>query len=1346
MEKVPYNIGLDIGTSSIGFAATDNLNKPIRAKGKTVIGVRLFEEGKTAADRRGFRTTRRRLSRRKWRLRLLDEIFDKEMAKVDNTFFARLKESNLSPKDANKKYLGSLLFPEKKDFKFYEDYPTIYHLRYALMHEKRQFDIREVYLAMHHIIKYRGNFLNSAPMNSFKTQDFDFVAKFEKLNELFESIDAEHETKFDIENISKFRDIMLNQDIRKLDRKKQAAKILILDSTDKTAKKINNKIATAVANSALGYKFALDAILKLDVEESKDWSISLNDEEIDSILDNLTSDLDAERIEIIEILRDLYSHIALNEIVPNGQSLSKSMMDKYDKHHADLDVLKKVISNMDDRKKAKSLKNIYNQYVGKTNDKVLDKDEFYKQIQKNLDESEDAMKIVNEIELDQFMPKQRTSQNGVIPHQLHQKELDEIIENQKQYYPFLAEPNPNEKRKPHAQFKLDELIAFKIPYYVGPLITKEEQQAQSGAKFAWMKRKQDGVITPWNFDEKVDRMASANEFIRRMTTKDTYLLGEDVLPDESLIYQKFKVLNELNNVKVNDKKLTVSDKQDIFNDLFKKQKTVSVSKLQKYFVTEKHYLTEPTIKGLSDTKKFSNSLSTYIDFEKIFGNEILADQNKQNDLEKIIEWSTIFEDRKIFEDKLHEIEWLTEKQIKAVRRYRGWGRLSKKLLVDLRNNEGKSILDELWRTNDNFMQIQAREEFAKSIVEANQKLMNLGGAASVQNTVESTLEDAYTSPQNKKAIRQVIKVVEDIVKAVGYAPEKITIEFTRGADKNPRRTQNRQKQIMEVYKTAAKEIVDATLKGQLENEEKLTDKLYLYFIQLGKDIYSGETINIDQLNNYDIDHILPQAFIKDDSLDNRVLTSRDLNNGKSDSVPVKQFGANMKSFWMRLQAHGLISKRKLNNLMTDPDSIGKYTMQGFVRRQLVETSQVIKLTANILGAIYGENTDIVEIPAKLTHQMREKFNLYKVREVNDYHHAFDAYLTTFVGNYLFKRYPKLRPYFVYGDFKMTDNALKGMRRFNFLHDLKDDEVLVDNETGEVLWEGQKSIEELKKIYGYKFMLTTHEAYTQHGPMFKQTVYSSDTPGKLIKIKNNKPTEIYGGYTSNTDAYMAIVRIKARKGDTYKVVGVPRKEGDALSRIKLLDESKYHENLKNILAINLNKSLNKFDVVLDKVKYRQVIYDGTDHLMLGSSKYKYSTKQLVLSDQSMKILSSTGEFSDEELIKVFDEIMYIVNKNFSLYDTRGFRDKLNNARENFIKLPNKTLFEKGKLKQHSKLEILKQILIGLHANAGRGDLKDIGVNNFGAMVVTAGVTLSPDATIVYQSPTGLFERKVKLSDL
>lgn len=38
-------------------------------------------------------------------------------------------------------------------------------------------------------------------------------------------------------------------------------------------------------------------------------------------------------------------------------------------------------------------------------------------------------------------------------------------------------------------------------------------------------------------------------------------------------------------------------------------------------------------------------------------------------------------------------------------------------------------------------------------------------------------------------------------------------------------------------------------------------------------MYTGDELDIDHLSDYDIDHIIPQAFIKDDSIDNRVLTS-----------------------------------------------------------------------------------------------------------------------------------------------------------------------------------------------------------------------------------------------------------------------------------------------------------------------------------------------------------------------------------------------------------------------------------------------------------------------------------------
>lgn len=41
------------------------------------------------------------------------------------------------------------------------------------------------------------------------------------------------------------------------------------------------------------------------------------------------------------------------------------------------------------------------------------------------------------------------------------------------------------------------------------------------------------------------------------------------------------------------------------------------------------------------------------------------------------------------------------------------------------------------------------------------------------------LDKVYTSPQNKKAIRQVMKVVEDIEKAMKCEPTSIAIEFTR---------------------------------------------------------------------------------------------------------------------------------------------------------------------------------------------------------------------------------------------------------------------------------------------------------------------------------------------------------------------------------------------------------------------------------------------------------------------------------------------------------------------------------------------------------------------------------------
>lgn len=1352
-----YNLGLDIGTSSIGFAAVDENNQPIRVKGKTAIGVRLFEEGKTAADRRGFRTTRRRLSRRRWRINLLNGIFDAHLAEVDPTFLARLKESNRSNLDPKKSFQGSLLFPERKDYQFYKEYPTIYHLRKALMEKDRKFDIREIYLAVHHIIKYRGNFLNGTPMRSFKVENIELDTLFDRLNQLYEEIIPDNELAFDLEQVADVKEVLSSTTIYKMDKKKQLVKMMLLPASNKALQSENKKIVTQFVNAILNYKFKLDVLLQ--VETDADWSLKLNDEGADDKLEEFTGDLDENRLEIIDLLQRLHNWFSLNEITKDGNSLSAAMVEKYKDHRHHLELLKKVIEDHSDAKKAKALKETYTAYVGKTDDKTQNKDDFYKAVEKNLDDSPEAKEIKRLIQLDQFMPKQRTGQNGAIPHQLHQQELDQIIEKQSKYYPFLAEPNPNVKRRKDAPYKLDELIAFKIPYYVGPLVTPEEQAQNKENVFAWMKRKAAGPITPWNFDEKVDRMESANRFIRRMTTKDTYLFGEDVLPAESMIYEKFVVLNELNNLKINGRHLSLKDKQDIYNDLFKQQKTVSIKALQNYYVTKKKAATAPTVGGLADPKKFLSSLSTYIDFKNMFG-ERVNDPQFQEDLEQIVEWSTIFEDRGIFKAKLQALDWLSEKQIQQLvaKRYKGWGRLSKKLLTGLKNAEGYSILDEMWHSTENFMQIQTRPEFAALIQQANEKQFEGNDPDNVWENIENILGDAYTSPQNKKAIRQVVKVVQDIEKAVGNPPEKIAIEFTREAAANPQRTQSRLRTLEKLYESA-EEVVDAGLTAELaefkENKHVLSDKYYLYFTQLGRDVYTGDTISLDRLNDYDVDHILPQSFIKDDSLDNRVLTIRAVNNGKSDNVPAKMFGKKMGSFWRYLLDNGMISKRKYNNLITDPDNISKYAQKGFINRQLVETSQVIKLTANILNGIYDKDTEIIEVPAKMNSQMRKMFDLVKVREVNDYHHAFDAYLTIFIGNYLYKCYPKLRPYFVYDNFKKFGNKEDiGHKRFNFLGKIERDKKVVAPETGEILWSNvapNETIKQIKKVYDYKFMLTSHETYTKHGALFNQTIYSAKASKTMIPIKNDRPTKLYGGYSGNEDAYMSIIRLSDKK-KTYKVVGISMRDASKLKAYENNAHEEYLKKLKEVIEQQFLDSGKKtkadFEIVIPKVNYHQRMQDGTKQFRIGSSKYVHNTKQLVLSEKTLKAIRNNKQYNgdaEKDLINAFDEILTIVNDSFSIFDIRSFRKKLNESRDKFVSLPVEDTKEKSKVIK-GKRETLKQILIALHANGTSQDIPQLGLKSFGKMVKTGGLTLSENTALIHQSPSGLFEHKIKLSDL
>lgn len=1337
MER--YHIGLDIGTSSIGWAVIGDDFKIKRKKGKNLIGTRLFKEGNTAAERRGFRTQRRRLNRRKWRLKLLEEIFDPYMAEVDEYFFARLKESNLSPKDSNKKYLGSLLFPDVSDSNFYDKYPTIYHLRRDLMEKDKKFDLREIYLAIHHIVKYRGNFLEKVPAKNYKNSGASIGFLLEEVNSLYKDIIGDESVV--ILNSGKFEDvekIILDEENRNLDKQKSVGKLLVEDKKKKN-------IVTAFSKAIFGYKFNIEDLLLIENDEKN--KLTFNDENIDDIFNELSHSLNDNQMDLLTKTREIYFKFKLNMIVPTGYTLSESMIEKYEMHKAHLKMYKEFINTLN-TKDRKILKNAYSDYINNEKAKAANAQEnFYKTVKKTIKDnnSDTAKKIIGLIDEGNFMPKQRTGENGVIPHQLHQIELDRIIENQAKYYPWLAEENPVEKNRKFAKYKLDELVTFRVPYYVGPLVDKtESNKNEKETKFAWMVRKAKGTITPWNFENLVDRTESANRFIKRMTSKDTYIIGEDVLPASSLLYEKFKVLNELNNIKVNKKKLDVEQKQHVYLDLFTTRKNVTKDNLATSLNCDAGSIT-----GLSDNEKFNSSLSSYIDLKAILGNAV-DDCNKNEDLEKIIEYSTIFEDGNIYKEKLSEISWLTDEQIEKLSNihFKGWGRLSKKLLTQITNENGERIIDALWNTSNNFIQIISDESIQAKLAEIN-------GEYADKSNLEDILDEAYTSPQNKKAIRQVMKVVEDIEKAMKCKPTSIAIEFTRRKGKS-KLTNTRYKKISEAYEKITDELISEYELGKLQSKldskaNNMRDIYYLYFMQLGRDMYTGEKINIDELHQYyDIDHIFPRSFIKDNSLNNRVLTRKEINNNeKADRTAADLYAVKMGDFWRKLRKQGLITEKKYKNLLTRTDSIDKYTKQSFIKRQLVETSQVVKMAANILQDKYS-NTKIIEVRARLNSDLRKEYELIKNREVNDYHHAIDGYLTIFIGQYLYKTYPKLRSYFVYDDFKKLDsNYLKHMDKFNFIWKLEDKkaEDVYDNVSNEFILNVPKMKDYIQKIYNYKYMLVSKEVTTESGAFYKETKYKAGGMN-LIPIKQNKPINIYGGYKEKRNSYMMLVKIKKKKETIYKIVGIPRLLSDELDRLNTMSEKQLL--LETIARTSLSKTEQNFKIILDKVYYGQLVIDGNQKYTLGSVIYKHNAMQLHLSKQALEILAvgktKSREVKDEELIAVYEEILLVVNKYFELYDISKFRQKLNDGLEIFKELPIYNIYENNKIKKIGKFEVLNRILIGLHANAARVDLSVLGFKDLGKLQVNGGIKLSPDAKLIYQSPTGIFSRAVRVKDL
>lgn len=1342
-----YYIGLDIGTDSVGYAVTDEYYMPLKKGGEPLLGVTTFEAASGAEERRAFRTARRRLDRKQQRVSLMNEIFAAEISKKDPRFFIRRAESALFREETEDEFP---VFCDKNftDKEYYAKYPTIHHLICDLMMSNEEHDVRLVYLACAWLVAHRGHFLFDVPAENIeKLLDFssvytDFCAFFAESGYTMpwsEDVQAE-----DILFILK-----QNTGVTK---KKELFKEKIFRGK-KPAKEPDEGFPfsrEAIVTLLSGGKIKPEDIFRTgEYTEVESVSLKSPDEDFARVLSELGDD--GELLRVMRAVQDC----ALLIVAQNGKkTISEAKVETYNQHKRDLASLKKFIRTYLPEKYNEIFRNeseenyvAYSYHVKSCKDAGLVKakagkdkfSDYLKKLVKDLTVKDEDKEFYEDmlLRLDTrtFLPKQKDTDNRVVPQQLYRYELEMILKQAERYLPMLLRKDENGLT---AEKKILSIFDFRIPYFVGPLNRQSSH--------AWIERKADGKIYPWNFSEKVDLDKSEEVFIRRMTNTCTYVAGEAVLPVRSLLYCRFTVLNEINNLKVDGNVIPVSVKQDIYNELMMKYPRVSLAKIKEYLVC--HGLAEKNCELSGADSRLTSSLSSYHQFRRLLESKIIS----ENDAEKIIERAAYSEDKTRFSAWVKnnypqisdaDIRYLTKLNLKE------FGRLSKAFLTevygcDKETGEACTIIEALWQTNNNLMQLLSdRFTFREELERCNRAYY-----AEHPASLEKRLDEMYISNAVRRPILRTLDICNDIVKSLGHQPEKIFVEMARDAsgDRRGQRTQTRKQQLAELYKkikTAdARELEkELAAMGEMADNRLQSDKLFLYYLQMGKCAYSGQPIDLARIAEgiYNIDHIYPQAYVKDDSvLNNKVLVLSSINGEKKDAYPVPEKIRNtMRPVWESWKNAGLLTEEKYKRLTRQTPFTNEEKL-GFINRQLVETRQSTKAVAQLLSERYSESS-IVYVKAGLVSEFRQEFDMLKSRQVNNLHHAKDAYLNIVVGNVYDSRFSRqwFRP----------DESYSINTKAIFRHAVKCG--------GKIVWQGETDLAKVRAVMRKNSIHVSRYAFCRKGGLFDQMPLKA-APG-LVPLKKGLPSEKYGGYNKPTASFFYLVKFTTEKSTDIMFMPV-----ELLCADKCLADREYACSYaqKTVAAIT-GKPVLSAEILLDMrpIKINTMLeIDGLRIFITG----KANSGRIILVSLNSQLILNTKQ---EKYIKKLEAFAEKRKTNAALLPDAAHDHITNESNIELYNILKKKLYEKpfnacpgniGKTLQDGETEfcslnIEKQVeslinILSWFGNTSGGiDTVSIGgVKNGGAKhpasMLSSWAKKYNTVYIVDQSPAGIHEKR------
>lgn len=257
----------------------------------------------------------------------------------------------------------------------------------------------------------------------------------------------------------------------------------------------------------------------------------------------------------------------------------------------------------------------------------------------------------------------------------------------------------------------------------------------------------------------------------------------------------------------------------------------------------------------------------------------------------------------------------------------------------------------------------------------------------LKERLEGLPKNSLRNPVVEKILNQMVNVVNAVIDKYGK-PDEIRIELARELKKNARERADMTAAIDKANKEHQQICELLTEKFGIRNPGKndiLRYKLYKELESNGyKTLYSNTYIPEEKLLEFDIEHIIPQARLFDDSFSNKTLELRDVNIRKGNSTAydfvreyygeqeLEAYAARVE----RLYKQKKISATKRNKLLMSLNDIP----DNFIERDLRQTQYIAKKAKSMLEGIVRT---VVPTTGSITARLREDWQLVDLmKELN----------------------------------------------------------------------------------------------------------------------------------------------------------------------------------------------------------------------------------------------------------------------------------------------------------------------------------------------------------------------------